>query len=138
MNMDARNSTRDVELWLDATLGRYNKVEPRTGLENRVLAKLHAERMTSQRQWWWTAVAIALVATIIVAVWLGSVRMLPVRTLKTTAGTNPKNALVSENLISTPQVSRIPKKTRSVKRASRDVSLDTPPKLKLFPSPAPL
>jgi hypothetical protein len=64
---DKKNDTLDREL--DAALSQYAAVEPRTGLEERVLANLRIERQhAARRAWWrWPAVA-ALAAAIVLAV----------------------------------------------------------------------
>jgi hypothetical protein len=73
MNMDPIERERDVDQWLNATLGQYGKAEPRTGLECRVLANLQAERnrIASRRRWWWAAGIAAASALIVVAIWVG-------------------------------------------------------------------
>jgi hypothetical protein len=57
-----------LDLELDKALAQYSAVEPRTGLEDRVLANLRAEQtLAPARVWWrWTAVA-ALAALLLVA-----------------------------------------------------------------------
>lgn len=81
MNMhDRSNDARDheaargVERWLDDALAEYAKVEPRTGLEGRVLARLAAEQERSSRSLWWGAFALSTAAALaLVLFWLGSV-----------------------------------------------------------------
>jgi hypothetical protein len=41
---DRQDAGDDLDRLLDAALAKYAQVEPRSGLENRVLATLHAER----------------------------------------------------------------------------------------------
>ena len=57
-----------LELELDKALARYAAIEPRMGLEDRVLANLRAEpKLAPPHAWWrWTAVA-ALAAVLLVA-----------------------------------------------------------------------
>lgn len=56
---------------LDAALARYAAVEPRAGLEQRVLARLRAENAPSARfEWQRWAVAVVAVAAVL-AVWSG-------------------------------------------------------------------
>ena len=43
MNMDPNDKTREIDQWLESGLRQYTNIEPRTGLESRVLAKLQAE-----------------------------------------------------------------------------------------------
>jgi hypothetical protein len=65
-NRDLDRSALDSEL--DAALAKFAAVEPRAGLEERVLANLHAERARAAEHslWRWPAFA-ALAAVIIVA-----------------------------------------------------------------------
>ena len=70
MNMDAPNNAHDnaraVEQWLEDSLAHFGKIEPRPGLEGRVLARLAGEREKTSRAGWWLgwafggAVALAL------------------------------------------------------------------------------
>lgn len=71
--MDPIEGEREVDRWLDAALSQYGKAEPRAGLEGRVLASLQTKRsrVASKRRWWWGAGALAAMAAIAVAVWLG-------------------------------------------------------------------
>jgi hypothetical protein len=67
----------DVELdaRLDEALALYAKVEPRAGLEGRVLARLaEARRESSVGRGWWAALAVGMAAALIVIfVWVGRV-----------------------------------------------------------------
>jgi hypothetical protein len=58
---------RKLDAWLDETLSRYSAVEPRAGLESRVLYRLEAERRRQPRRWWkaW-APALATAAALII------------------------------------------------------------------------
>jgi len=67
----------DLDRTLDAALEKYAAVEPRTGLEDRILANLRAaQRETPVRSWWrWQAVAaLAALVIIVTAVALRSGR----------------------------------------------------------------
>lgn len=66
LNRGLNNDTLDHEL--HAVLKKFAAVEPRAGLEDRILANLRAERERApERSWWrWPAVA-ALAAVIVVA-----------------------------------------------------------------------
>jgi len=57
----------DLDRALDAALAKYSAVEPRVGLEERVLANLRAEQAKpSVRSWWFRGAAAALAAVVIV------------------------------------------------------------------------
>lgn len=67
---DAGHRDDALDRELDTALAKYAAVEPRTGLEERVLANLRAEReQVAQRSWWrWTVVGtLAVVAVVVVA-----------------------------------------------------------------------
>jgi hypothetical protein len=72
MNMDSNDKTREIDQWLESGLRQYSNVEPRTGLESRVLAKLQGERnqFASRHGWWWAAGTATVLAAIVVAVWV--------------------------------------------------------------------
>ncbi len=58
----------ELDRMLDAALAKYAAVEPRTGLEDRILANLRAERTrVPDRAWWRWSVAGALAAVVVVA-----------------------------------------------------------------------
>lgn len=66
---DRQDAGDDLDRLLDAALAKYAQVEPRAGLESRVLATLHAERLrVPQRAWWRWSVAGAVTAVVIVVV----------------------------------------------------------------------
>jgi hypothetical protein len=64
--MDPNERERVIDQWLDAAMKQYGQVEPRAGLENRVLAHVRAERRTAQQWRWWPALA-ALTAILLLA-----------------------------------------------------------------------
>ena len=58
----------ELDRALDAALAKYAAVEPRAGLEDRVLANLQAERaQVPDRAWWQWGVAGALAAVVVIA-----------------------------------------------------------------------
>jgi hypothetical protein len=143
MNMDPMDKEHQVEQWLDAALGQYGKVEPRTGLESRVLANLRDERMgtASQRRWWRTVGAVAVAAAIVAAVWVGengnrkasSTTARTPTTHQETGGTftepTPRSPVAHQNKGMPPP--------RRAGQTIREVSVQAP-KLEQFPSPSPL
>jgi hypothetical protein len=74
MNAENRNK-REVEQWLDEALSQYAKVEPRPGLEARVLARLAADQQESTHNWrWWNVLALSTEVVALVALfWLSQV-----------------------------------------------------------------
>ena len=65
------NASRDeFDRLLDSALGKYAAVEPRAGLEERVLANLRAESNQRSSQAWWGWALAAALAVIAIAVGL--------------------------------------------------------------------
>jgi len=65
---DNRKASNDLDRTLDAVLAKYASVEPREGLEERILASLRAaETRPAHRSWWNWGFATALAAVLIVA-----------------------------------------------------------------------
>jgi hypothetical protein len=63
---------------LNAGLAKYAAAEPRTGLEERILANLQAERgQSDDRAWWWGAAALATVLLVIVGLAWTTMRRAP-------------------------------------------------------------
>jgi hypothetical protein len=73
-NMDDRMKTPDksreqeIDRWLDDALSQYSKVDPRDGLEGRVLARLaEARREPTRKLHWWGALAFTTAAILAIA-----------------------------------------------------------------------
>jgi hypothetical protein len=124
---------------LDRALAKYAAVEPRTGLEDRVLANLRARRRQSlERNWWRWSAAVALAAMIIVAavVLRSSWPSQPIISTHPSPTRSAKEppAEVAFNAIRPKQTSgskaRPGRKSQPVEKAL--------PKLDQFPSPQPL
>ena len=144
MNMDPIEREREVERWLDAALTQYAKAEPRAGLEGRVLAGLRAERsrLASRRRRWWGAVAaVAAMAAIAVAVWVGQATR-----ARTPAGVGAAAIRRNDVTPDRPAVHSVPQPPAGhvAKNASRRPPIQrvtrTPEvaRLEQFPAPAPL
>ncbi|MGB9234282.1 MAG: hypothetical protein WCC04_07695 [Terriglobales bacterium] len=73
MNRDDKNREQEADRLIDEALGQYAKVEPREGLERRVLASLaEARRDSSHRLRWWNALAFSAAAILALALlWRG-------------------------------------------------------------------
>ncbi|HKS74708.1 MAG TPA: hypothetical protein VJQ82_16005 [Terriglobales bacterium] len=117
---------RDQELdrWLDEALGDYADVEPRAGLENRMLARLASEKRRTVR-WWGFALSMAVLA-IVVFLWLRpQLESVPAPEVRWTAELPPP--LPIERTISERQHVP-PEHSRHAAHAKRE----------RFPSPSPL
>ncbi len=80
MNAEDRERQPDKKMdeWLDDALARYSDVEPRAGLEQRILANLQAQ---PQRRPWWQWAWIPAAAAVLIAagvLWMTRQRTSPV------------------------------------------------------------
>jgi hypothetical protein len=143
MNMDPIKRERDIDVdqWLESALSQYGNAEPRTGLENRVLANLQAERnrIASSRPWWWAAgAATATAVAIAMALWAGKSghERNPANTMGASTTTQgEQRALVLS--APSPHVSHPAREIGQRMPASRSVReavVATMPKLEQFPS----
>ena len=58
----------DLDGVLDAALAKYAAVEPRAGLEGRILANLRSQPVVSHHRWWTWSMAAALAVILLVAI----------------------------------------------------------------------
>src|ERR1700685_237668 len=134
-----RSDALDCEL--DTALAKYATVEPRTGLEERILANLRAQReKPANWAWWsWTAAGALAVAGIVAA------GMLSWKTADNLAKHHPPieapraaGTQIARNgeTNGTGPRTRMPGKRSSVHL--RRTEKDAGPKLDVFPSPLPL
>jgi hypothetical protein len=85
----------ELDSTLDAALAKYAAIEPRAGLENRVLSNLRAERSpVPDRAWWRWSVAGGLIAVVVVALALAS------------RSGKPSHPVASNHSSTAPQVSK--------------------------------
>jgi len=136
------NIERDnLDCVLDAALAKYAAVEPRAGVEQRVLANLRAEQAKPRyRNLWQLAAVAALASLIVVAVlaWRPSrssrpvAMRLPVATPQTTHATAPQ--FISKAI----PPRRTTTKKKAISQRPTQPFVATMPKLDQFPSPQPL
>jgi hypothetical protein len=131
---------------LDAALAKYATAEPRTGLEQRILASLRAEQTRSaERSWWrWPALGVIAAAVIVVAgflVWRSekpahdiTAHQPAVHGDKQTETHSAKNDMVNPVRPAEPAVTKTPAK-HSVHHLQ---AVASEPRLDHFPSPRPL
>jgi hypothetical protein len=137
--MDSENRERLLEERLDAALKQYSDIEPRSGLEGRILARVQAERNSLVFRPWrrWPA----SVATLFVVV-TGLVFLIMWKPTRPVPGVT-RSAAVSEarsqppNVVSQPRTSVRSPLTRKV-RQKRIAPAFAEPRLDQFPSPMPL
>jgi len=133
------------DLDLDAALAKYSAVEPRTGLEERVLARLSDEKSKplSRPRWYWSlAAAAAAIAVMVVAfTWKPSspsrlvIANHPAGATQTTS--QPGTNVANRNGSAVSPRGQSPARRTST-RPSRTAVVAAAPKLDQFPSPQPL
>ena len=129
-----------LDTWLDEALHQYGDVEPRAGLENRILANLESTRdSNSSHRVWIFAVAALATACIAIVFWFGASTY---RTQRSVVAVAPARALTAADAtqhmqLSRPTVHALSPQTR--KRSSRQLKeAVNEPRLPQFPSPRPL
>jgi hypothetical protein len=136
-----------VDRELDGVLANYASVEPRPGLEERVLASLRVERQkASDGGFWRWSVAAALAVALIVMAWTVAWKFGRPRPDNTaqppttiTPGSQPGKEVLptSEKNAARPR-KPIPVRRSTERRAPPPVIVAAEPKLEQFPSPQPL
>jgi hypothetical protein len=141
---DPTNDPSDDQLdhLLDAALTKYAAVEPRTGLEERVLAVLRAEQTTARAKTWWRwgmAGALAAVLVVALALALRSGKSSHPVFVDRPAETQPSptQAPLTANAGAETVPARVPP-VRKQNRQPISTRLAADPKLDVFPSPRPL
>lgn len=123
---------------VDGALKRYGAVEPRPGLEGRVLARLAGESHTNWLRPWTWASAAAFACLLTVVVWIGLVGSKQPPHISAHAA----KVTTKENRLETAEVPpQIEKTRRTGKHEVRKIRLqlaNTTPRLEQFPSPRPL
>ena len=136
MRVMANGKQDEIDRELDAALTKY-ATEPRTGLEERVLANLRTERarVPARTRWHWSLTAAAT-AIVIVALTLA---LRSGRTPHPVVANTPGPALSPAQIVSNPRPSRRVKPRRSHPLVATTGHAELgPPKLDQFPSPQPL
>jgi len=137
-----QDQTRELDGLLDAALAKYSAVEPRVGLEDRILAHLHSEPIRPQHAWlqWGFVGAVAVVTVVAILAWRSTQSSHPV-TANHSAATQPPSIRVTKpvpdpaDAVATPKAVSLPKPNASRTLAARRMAH---PKLDQFPSPQPL
>jgi len=130
---------------LDEALAKYAAVEPRAGLEDRVLANLRAERAKDpNRAWWPWSVAAALVALLVV---VAALAWRPGKPPHPVIANHPPSTVLStqepgKQVVSNGGANRNrPQRPGTARTRPQQVSqlvTEAHPKLDQFPSPQPL
>ncbi len=136
--MNADDRERKVDEWLDAALSHYSDVQPRPGLEQRILANLEARQRTPLRWWRWAWVPAAAVLIVSAALlWNSQRRTEPVVVVTKAAPQKTEPAGLNPRIIPP-----VPAKHIRHAAAPRPMQLAVTrpelPKQEVFPSPEPL
>jgi hypothetical protein len=132
---------------IDAALSRYAVVEPRAGLEERVLANLDAQRRRSQFRVsrWWLVAGVAVAAVVIAIVVSLSTRAQKLAPVAFNPSAGTQNAHKSETPIATSPANSADRTDHAVrvkKFPTRGLSARTAgsggTRMQQFPSPLPL
>ena len=128
------NGSDQFDDLLDGALKRYSEVEPRMGLEGRMLAKLAATPRQSRTHWVWAMAAVSTLSIIFV-VWFGvpRVKESPQTGAPTTSTVLPPPRAPQSSIqqAASAQVS-LSRRTRPLAKVARE------PVLRQFPSPRPM
>lgn len=131
---DGKQNELDREL--DAALAKYTAVDPRVGLEQRVLAALRADQAVREQLWWRWIVAGALAAVVVVALavaWRSGRPHAPVIANHHPPATPSVQQSGTRIASNSGAIRRAP-----VRRSQPKVDKAANPKLDQFPSPRPL
>jgi hypothetical protein len=132
----------EVDRALDATLATYAAIEPRAGLDERILARLQSEPKSQPRpvRWHWSAAAV--LATVIITISLVGRRSRPTQPAIATRPSiqNPEelNRLTSSSIRNRVARNAASPTERVVIRHLHPSVVAAGPKLDQFPSPQPL
>ena len=137
--MDSENRERLLEERLDAALRQYGDIEPRLGLEGRILARVQAERNRLIFRPWrrWPASVATLFVVVTGLVFL--IMWKPTRPVPRVTRSAAVSAARSQppNLVSQPSTPVRSPLTRKVRQKPM-VAAFAEPRLDQFPSPMPL
>jgi len=127
---------------LDVALAKYSAIEPRPGLERRIVANLRsAQDAVPARSWWqWSAVSVMAMLLVVAAAAAWKLSRPAERVVQHPAAPMPRSAQVATNTETPLPVQRYPLQRRRAQRhsaAQHDLASDGP-KLDQFPSPEPL
>jgi hypothetical protein len=155
--MADQEKDKQIDDMLDSLLANYSSVEPRPGLENRILANLKlenprdAEGREASRRWWnfkWVWAGAAVAGAIIVAFVLigGRRHVAPASTVVQTLPPAVQQPVVQQPVVHQPAVqSRVPAETPVIHRRKtsapvpqQNVTLALSERPAVFPTPTPL
>ena len=140
----AGNHQQHADRELDAGLAKYAAVEPRAGLEERVLANLRAQQAgVAGHGWWRWSVAVVLAAVVVAVVAVAWRSGKPSRPLivnhpSRSAPANEPRGKVATNGGAKQHRGQVSQRAGTVHKAQSPAVAAVNPKLDQFPSPRPL
>jgi hypothetical protein len=140
---DEQTANDALDRTLDAELGKYSAVEPRAGLERRVLAQLRsAEEKVPRARWRLTAIG-ALAALIVIAAVFGWESSRPTKMGQTRLSVPvevvpPSKTQVAGNVDVRATIATRPRHKATQHQVYQPIAVAGEPKLDQFPSPEPL
>ena len=133
----------DLDRALDGVTSRYTAVEPRAGLEERILATLRAEQSTASGRTWWKLTLAAAVTAVVVAglalAWKSGKRVAPEIVKRPVLTAGPEALIQTAKRADSSREPENPRIRRAALKQSKSLAVTTEdPKLDQFPSPEPL
>lgn len=134
--MEAHDSDR-FDKWLDSALEQYGNVQPRAGLESRIMANLEVRSRLVVRRRWTLAFASAAVACIVlVALWHSPTSRETRQNIATVSSPNPENT--AARLTTSLPHPRKQEAHSAIRRHARRTDDSVNARAQKFPSPRPL
>lgn len=136
-----RRTSDDLDRTLDAVLARYGSVEPRTGLEERILANLRSADVPTGTHAWWTRRMAAVLAAVLMIALLGwrwnKASRPPIVIHRPEINEEPIAPRVATRETNPAPQTKWPRRSRIRTRVQPEI-VGAGPKLDVFPSPLPL
>lgn len=127
-----------LDEWLDSGLKQYGDVQPRAGLEGRIIANLEAQsRLAARRRWMLAFASVAVACTILIAARHSEMSRRTARTVarvSSPAAESPTTRPNTSSVLTTKKTLLLP----TVQRHTRPRLNSVTARLYQFPSPRPL
>lgn len=142
--MTDHEKDKRLDEMLDALLASYSSVEPRPGLEGRILAHVQDATVEAGPQTWWNLkwvwAGAAVVAAIVAALLIGGHRRVPQpnRTLLHIQQPAPRQPVVLPNLPKAVANAKTSRPKSRVPSRPQDAALALSKRPQIFPTPTPL
>jgi len=144
--MTDRENDKQIDEMLDSLLASYSSVEPRPGLETRILANLRdPERIKESREWWqlkwiWVGAATATAAIIIAAVLINGGQHFapPTNVMVKTSQPAPQPGMQSHMPVAHEEAAMIHHHHPPLPKQKQNATLALNERPTVFPTPTPL